>query len=65
VVLQGEAVLGGAIAGVALKAVAGEAQGEAAEQGVPLLLGDHAGGGDGGAAAVALGQGELGSVPAA
>jgi hypothetical protein len=63
--LQGGPVLGGSIAGVALQAVTGEAAGKAPQQRVPFLLRQHAGGGDGGAAAVALGQGELGALPAA
>ena len=56
---------GGAIAGVALKAVAREAAGQAADQGIALLFGQHAGGGNGEAAAVASDEGALGFRPAA
>jgi hypothetical protein len=57
-------MLGRAIAGVALEAVTGEAQREAPQQGIALLLSKDAGGSDGGAAAVALRQGDLRTVPA-
>jgi len=53
-----------AVAGVALEAIAREAQRQPGDQGITLLLGQHTGGGDGGAVAVAGHQGGLGARPA-
>ena len=63
--LDGQAVPGGAVAGVALQAIARIAPGKPADQGVPGHLGDHAGGGDGGAMAVSPHQAALGPQPTA
>lgn len=51
------------IAGMALQSVAGMAQGQSGQQGIPFLLGQHAGGGDRRAATITPHQGGLGSGP--
>ena len=54
---------GRAVAGVALQSVARMALRQATQEGIPLLLGQHAGAGDGGAAAVTPDHGALPSRP--
>jgi len=58
------AMLDGAIARVALQAIPGEAIGQPTDQGIAGLFGQHAGGRDGQAVAVASHQGALLAAPA-
>lgn len=63
--LQSLEVLGGAIPHMPLQSVAWKAGGEAADQGVSPLLGEHAGRRNRQTGAIATNQAALGSVPAA
>ena len=61
---EGLTVLRGAISGMALQSITWKAPGQAADQGIPFLLGHHTGCGDRGAVQIPFDQGALGPLPA-
>lgn len=60
---QGLPMKDGAIAGMALEAIAGEAPRQTHDQGIAGLLGEHAGGGDRQATAIAMHESALPARP--